>query len=207
MKKFVILSLCACNAVIAFPQDWFVSDTIFNVGYLYNKEAPLGFELGLGGLAFSASLPDALFKSRGITYNYAYSKYSYPDSIPEYKVPGFGQISLSYGVKIFKWLRIPVGVSLYATSISFAEYSGMGKLDLSHWGFNAGVELLINPFSGSAKISLKAQTINFKYFFLGAGVALIDGYSAGKGYSYQETARERDYFSYSAAFKGRKPLK
>jgi hypothetical protein len=237
MKKFVILSLYVCSAVMAVSQDWFVSDAIFNFGYLYNQEAPLGFELGLGGLTFSANFPASLFTGTGITGNYEYSKYSYPDSILGYTVPGFGQISLTYGVKIFNWLRIPVGVSLYAVSISYTdgtvvgysgntthdrydyeiEYNGIGKLNLSHWGFTAGIELLINPFSASTKVSIKAQAINFKYLFFGAGLSFIEGYSSGKTYSYgnggggnsgstdggkggpnQETTRERDYFSYSA---------
>jgi hypothetical protein len=237
MKKFIVLLLYVCNVMSAFSQDWIVSDTVFNFGYLYHKDAPLGFEIGAGGLTLSANLPGSLFNNSGVTGYYEHRKYRYPDPIPEHTVPGFGQISLTYGVKIFTWLRIPLGVSLYATTISYTkgdvvgysgntahdtytyeiEYRGMGKLDLSHWGFNAGVEFLINPFSASTKISLKAQAVNFKYFFFGAGVSFIDQRSAdkrrsygdhngnsgatdgGEGGSNRETTRDRDYFSYSAA--------
>jgi hypothetical protein len=230
MKKFVIVSLYICSAVIAFSQERFASDTIFSFGYLYHREAPLGFEMGLGGLTFSANIPGSLFTGAGLTRRYEYSDPI--DPVPEYKVPGFGQVSLTYGVKIFSWLRIPVGVSLYGTSVSYTEgavvgysgnagydryeyeieYRGTGKLDLSHWGFTAGIELLLNPFGASTKISVKAQAINFKYLFFGAGLSVVEEYSAGKSYSSggtggdtgggkgspnQETNRERDYFSYS----------
>ncbi|GMO49637.1 MAG: hypothetical protein Pg6C_12460 [Treponemataceae bacterium] len=133
MKKlFCLCALLAAGTLHA--ADFFFSDVGFNIGYLYSPQAPLGGNIGFAGFEYSWGVR-----------------------------PGddtFVQMSLTYGVKIFNWLQIPVGVSAYADGNSGDSF-----------GFNMGAEFLVNPFSDGMKLSLRASTINFKYYFFGAGLS------------------------------------
>jgi transglutaminase-like putative cysteine protease len=140
MKKlFFICALLAAGTLHA--EEFFFSDVVFNLGYVYSPESSLGFNAGLYGLDFSLSFP-----------NKAGDDYT-----------SFSQMSLTYGVKIFDWLQIPVGGSIYADENIDEEF-----------GFNVGIEFLVNPFSDTTKLSLRANTINFKYYFFGVGLAFGD---------------------------------
>jgi hypothetical protein len=188
MKKlFCIGALLAAGSLYA--ADFFFSDVVFNFGYIYNPQTPLGFNIGLFGFDLSVSLPAEFFKTKpAFDSNSFYSGYYLgTEKKSEYTSEPFAYTSLTYGIKIFGWLRIPVGISLYANSYEKTVYSAYyyyadgpvkeyedvsySSAALDKIGFNMGVELLVNPFSDTVKLSLRANAINFQYFFFGIGLA------------------------------------
>jgi hypothetical protein len=160
MKKLILLVPLIANfsaAPPAYPIELtdFFSDVFWNAGYVYSPENPLGFNAGLFGFDISCSLP--------IENEEAGAGKKYKSE--------FAQASLTYGIKIFDWLRVPVGVSVYNDAVNKSadeNISNSGKI-----GFNIGAEIIANPFSDNWKLSIKAQTINFSHFLFGAGIVYV----------------------------------
>jgi hypothetical protein len=157
MKKLILIAVFTVNAFFAqaaYAID-FVSDVFWNAGYVYTPGTPLGFNIGLFGFDLAYSFP--LINEE-------------TDAGKKYKSE-FAQVSLSYGVKIFDWLRVPLGVSFYNDALN--DNPRKSTVELNKTGFNLGAEIIVNPFSDNWKLSIKAQTINFNRFLAGAGLVYV----------------------------------
>jgi hypothetical protein len=157
MKKPMLIAVFAVTVLVAqaaYSID-LLSDVFWNAGYIYSPETPLGFNAGLFGFDLAYSFP---LENKDADASKKYNS-------------DFSQVSLSYGVKLFDWLRVPVGVSLYNDAIN--DNAGGNSLELNKIGFNLGAEIIVNPFSNNWKLSIKAQTINFNHFFAGAGLVYV----------------------------------
>jgi hypothetical protein len=158
MKKKLFLFIFTTIFVPAYSIDW-VSDVLINTGYVFNNNTPFGFNFGYFGVDFSFNYPINKFVNGEEEYidGRLFTNY------------GFGQLSLSYGIKILEWFRIPAGISLYGNMNSEKLFN------FNNIGFNVGVEFLINIFNDNInRISIKAQTINFEHFLFGIGWTLVN---------------------------------